>query len=252
MNTSNKILAGFFLLVFLVPAMMVMAFKSKIRKDEYKMVSRDWYHNGNWKTGKLESAKIVKLVGIPGNVLKVNLSYADTASYNYHKGQLDSIRIQSLGDTIIIQYRFAGSNANEISDAGLYLDLSLPDFEQLVAENVEVNLVSWDSSGTKNMVVDLKGTSRFTMGMPAEDEFSRVRGRKPITLNRFSAKIENASLYLGKEVILQEMNVDASGKAILDMNKEVVVGRMTGSLSDNSSVNADWRYLKQLHSVPAQ
>ena len=251
MNTSNKILAGFFLIIFIVPAMMVMAFKSKIRRNDYKIVNRDSFANGNWKTGKLQSPKVVKLVGIAGNALKVNVNYADAARYNYATGSRDSIKMVTIGDTIEIHYTFTGS-PNDIADANLYLDLSLPRLERLIAENVEVNIISLDTSGAQSLVIDLNGTSRLSIGKNEGDQYLPTSDNQAIRLSRLAATVDNSALNIGKGVTIGEMNIDVTGKSRLVISKDAVIGNISGKLSDSSRVDANWNYLKQLNSLQAQ
>ena len=251
MNTSNKILAGFFLIVFLVPVMMVMAFKGKIRRNEYKIVNRESFENGNWKTGKLQPAKVIKLIGIPGNALKVNVSYADTARYSYVVGEGDSVQISNTGDTVEIRYRFSGL-PRDVSDARLYLDLSLPRMERLIAENAEVDFLSLDSTGSQVLTIDVKGTSRVNMGIVDEGQYVQPGTGKPINLASLSVNIDNSDLYIGHDVSVGQMNIEATGKSKLAINRDAAVGSISGRLSDSSRVDAGWNYMKQLQRLPAQ
>ena len=74
MKTSSKILTGFFIIVFLVPVAMFMAFKRKIDKGQYTLVRNDSFQSMNSRKGDIASFKVIKLVGAKGNNLKVNLS----------------------------------------------------------------------------------------------------------------------------------------------------------------------------------
>ncbi|HUM66223.1 MAG TPA: hypothetical protein PLV32_10270 [Chitinophagaceae bacterium] len=251
MNTSTKILAGFFLVVFLVPAMIFMSFKSKIRNDDFRMISRDSFEYNNWETGKTEELKMIRIVAPAEARFKVNLSQADSASYRYYKGQSDSISLHREGDVLVIRY-ISTAGTGKDSNGDVYLNLALPDLEQMEAENTEINLLSFDSTGTKNLSLDLKGTSRLNMGAPDDEEYQPRRGRKPILMNKLSARVENGSLFIGKEVNIKEMNVDAVGKSILNISTQAVVSRLQGTLSDSSSVNAGWHYLKQLNQPAVQ
>lgn len=253
MNTSNKILTGFFILVFLVPVLIVMAFKSKIRNNDFKMVSRDWHRGDNWRTGRLSHVKVVKLLGTPGNALKVKLSFADTASYSYHKSDRDSVHIQVVGDALLVHYNFENIDAEDRAYTRMNFNLSLAGFDSLIADNVEVRLASWDSTGSSNMSVDLKGTSRFIAGIPSEEEgYVWAQEQKPVRLNRFTARVADASLSLGSMVRINEMSVNTTGNATIGIGSNVSVGSISGTLSDSTSVHAGWQFLKHLNVLTAQ
>ena len=62
MNTSNKILTGFLLLVFLVPVFVLLSFKSKVRSGQFTVVKNEQYKSANFREGDFQSYKVVKLV----------------------------------------------------------------------------------------------------------------------------------------------------------------------------------------------
>ncbi len=251
MNTSTKILAGFFLIAFLVPASIFMSFKSKIRNDDFKMISRDSFEYNNWRTGKTEALKAIRIIAPADARFKVYLSQGDSAFYRYYKGQNDSISLQREGDILVIRYANTGG-AGQDSQGDVSLNLALPDLEQVEAENTEINLLSFDSTGTKSLSLDLKGSSRLKMGAPDDEEYHPRRSRKPIMMNSLSARVEDGGLFISKDVNIKEMKVDAVGKSMLTINTEAVVNRLQGSISDSTSVNAGWHYLKQLNQPAEQ
>lgn len=251
MNKSNKILIGFFLIVFLIPVLMVMAFKSKIRNGDYVIVNRDEFSRGHWNTGRLKAPRVIKLSGTPGNALKVNVSYSDRAGYSFAADFRDSVRIHESRDTVFINYNFIGDRPDDVANAEQWLDLSIPAPEHLIMDNVEVNLLSLDSSGTKSMTLEMRGTTKVYMGLSEENNFNRHR-ISPVRLDQLSVKMDNAGLYLGKNINIRQMNIDASGSSTISINKEVVIGEIRGTLSDSSSVDASWNYLKKLNAMPVR
>ena len=105
MNTSNKILAGFLICVFLVPVFVLLSFKSKINSSNFTVVKNESSTGANFRSGSFKPYRVVKLIGPGGRALKCNLQYADSLYYSYTiNDSQDSIRVYNLADTLFIQY----------------------------------------------------------------------------------------------------------------------------------------------------
>ena len=93
MKTSNKILMGFIIVVFLIPVFILMSFNSKIKKGQFTVVKREIYEGGNSRSGTIKPYRVVKIVG-PGfpEAFSCNLIPAEAASYSYqNNNDQDSI-----------------------------------------------------------------------------------------------------------------------------------------------------------------
>jgi hypothetical protein len=247
MNTSNKILSAFLLIIFLVPGLLLMAFKSKIRKDQYTLITRTGYGN-NWKTGKFGSNKVVKIEGLAEtSALNVNLRYSDTITYGYAGGDHDSIAVRELNDTVLISYKYSG---NQPGNARINMDLAMPGTETLVVKDASVNILSVKPGGSGNISMELSGSSRLNIGESPEYDFQGGQSQKAIDINQLSVKMDNSRLQLGNTVSVNELVVEANGNSKLFIHKEVRIESLRGSLSDSSTVDASWNYLKQFSGLP--
>src|SRR5262245_57901898 len=99
MKTSNKILLGFLVIIFLIPPFLLMSFNGQIKNGRYKIVKVEG-QGSNFRSGNFKPYKVVKLVSPAGRVLKVNLQHSDSLYYGYYEiGYGDSVRVYNEGDT---------------------------------------------------------------------------------------------------------------------------------------------------------
>src|SRR5688500_13761648 len=132
MKTSNKILAGFIIVVFLIPVFILMSFNSKIKKGQFTVVNREIYEGANSRSGTIKPYQVIKIVG-PGSpgAFSCNLIPAEAASYSYQNyDDYDSIKIDQVNDTLLLTYvntRYQpGNNTNSNEFANISVDLYLP------------------------------------------------------------------------------------------------------------------------------
>lgn len=248
MNTSNKILAGFFIVVFLVPVFIFMSFNSKIKKGEYKVVKNERYENPNFRSGTFKPYKVVKLISPPGMVLHCKLEYADSLYYNYdNSGSTDSIRIYNINDTVFVQYIKLQGTADASLMNELSVNMRLPSVESLIIDNAEVHLMSLDTSGNKNLSVVIEGNGLLNIGVPDEDESDKSNSvQRLYKLNQLSVETNNAQLALGKNINVQQLQLHFNGSSVLTIDDGAVIEEIQGNLSDSSSVKANWKYVKRL------
>ena len=261
MKTSSKIVAGFFILVFLVPLAMLLAFKSKIRNNEYKLMRNDSYQSVNSRQGNLGSFKVVKLVGYDGN-LKVNLGISETPHYSYTVDGDDSVNVFHVADTVYIQATgeikqshsvVIGSgeedrqNPNNYSRNDLWVELSLPSLENIVAQDAEVFLKTKDSSAVKLIAIDLKKNALLSIGQ--QNDHDRNRKMTPVQVGELKVTADDARLFIGKNVAVSQLDLNTNGISEVTISNGVAIDKLTGSLSDSSAVKANWKFLKQLQGI---
>lgn len=246
MKTSSKILTGFFIIVFLVPVAMFMAFKRKIDKGQYTLVRNDSFQSMNSRKGDIASFKVIKLVGAKGNNLKVNLSVANKARYKYSVDGGDSVKIYHSADTVFIQ---SVSEAKESQDDhfqnDVWVDLSLPSLEGIVIDNAEAFINANDSSAINRVDIILNEKSLLSVGRQDEN-YSRNDSKAPLKIDQLAVKANGGRFFIGKNVSVSRLQLETNGSADVTISDGAMVNEVMGSLSDSSSVKANWKYLKQL------
>lgn len=245
MKTSSKILTGFFIIVFLVPLAMFMSFKSKIKKGQYTLVRNDSFESINSRKGDLASFKVIKLVGAKGNNLKVNLSVANTPRYKYSVEDSDSLKIYYSADTVFIQsVSQAKKNQDGYFRNNLHIDLSLPSLENIIVENADAFINSADSLAIQTVSVELKEKGLLRIGQSGENYPDNPKSA--IKIEQLSVKADGSKLFIGKNVSITKLKLHADGSSDITISDGATVNEVAGSLSDSSSVKANWKYLKQL------
>jgi hypothetical protein len=250
MNTSNKILTGFLIVIFLVPVFMLLSFNSSIRNGQFTVVKNEQSNGANFRNGNFKPYKVVKLVSPPGRALKCNLQYADSLYYSYNMNDSqDSIRVYNLADTLFIQYisrKAEKDNTDVYSDNELYVEIKLPSVEQLVVNNAEATISDMNASVTKNMLVELYGTGLLNLGSIEEEAKDTTANKTPYTIDQLSVKSADGEMALGRNVHIGQLMIQADGTSTVNIKEGAAIGDIQGSLSDSSTVNASWKYVKRL------
>lgn len=254
MNTSNKILTGFFLLIFLVPVFVLLSFKSKIRSGQFTAVKNDQYISENFRSGNFQPYKVVKLVGPAGRALKCNLQYSDSLYYSYNMNDSrDSVRVYNLGDTLFIQYinkTATKDNTDVYSHDELYVEVKLPSVQQLVINNAEATISYMNTEVTNSMLVEVYGTGLLNLGSTNnnddDDNNHLTESNGFYTINQLSLKSDNGEMSLGNNINVGQLTINAEGKSTINIKEGASIDNVQGNLSDSSTVNASWKYVKKL------
>lgn len=172
MMTSNKILIGFCILVFLLPVFMFMSLKGKIKKGEFvEQTVEEYYQMNNFKR-ELDLSKpirVVKIISPVSKVLNCTIQYNENPGYSYSDfDETDSLRIIYIGDTLLVEYvvmqpdkeAVSKSNAHIVTD----LKLSLSQLDYLFVNNAEVTMVDADTTTGKGVVVDVVNNGSVNFG----------------------------------------------------------------------------------------
>ena len=251
MKTSNKILLGFLILIFLIPAFAVMSFSNKIKNGRYTVESQQG-QGSNFRSGNFKPYKVVKFIAPAGRVLKANLQHSDSLFYSYHQmGGGDSIRVYNTGDTLFVH--FINPDENEV--VHLSVNLKLPAFDNLVIDNAEVTLGSTGASLNSDLLVEISGTGLLNIG--------RVREQRggpddvdvtefPYAINRLSVRMNEGEVALGGKTDIKQLNLQVNGAGVLSVNDGATIGEVSGRLSEESSVKANWKYVKKLAALTTE
>ena len=250
MNTSNKILTGFLIVVFLVPVFVLVSFRSKIRSGKFTVVKNEKYISENFRSGNFKTYKVIKLVSPAGRALKCNLQYADSLYYSYNvNDSRDSIRVYNLADTLFIQYISKTAQKDKTvvySQDELYVDVKLPSIEELVVNNAEATISGMNAVVSKNMTVELYGTGLLNIGSKTPDDGDTGQSNISYTIDQLLLRSANGEMSLGKNVHIGQMIIQADGTSVVNIEDGAEIDHIQGNLSDSSTVNASWKYVKKL------
>lgn len=251
MKTSNKILLGLFIIVFLIPVFIIMSFRSMIKKGQFTVIKDQPYMNDNLRSGNLKPYKVIKLVAPEGRMLKCNLKFSDSLYYRYYgnDGSGDSINIYNKADTLFVQYikqSVKKGSDDDYNDNELQAELKLPSMEHIIMENAEATILSADTAKNNSMDIEVYGNGLFNMASTAENIDKRSETVSPYKIGQLSVKSINGRIHLGKAAEIGQLNLAVNGNTSITIEDGATIGEMKGSLSDSSTVKASWKYVKKL------
>jgi hypothetical protein len=254
MKTSNKILIGFLAIVFLIPVLAIMSFKSKIRKGQFTIESQEG-QGSNFRSGTFAAYKVIRFVS-PGNrLLKVNIKQSDSLYYSYHMmGGDDSIRITNVGDTLLIHYGGRAATMNN-GQSELRLSLKLPSIAQLVIDNADITLDSLNAQTQTGITATVMNAGRLKIGTLIEERIHQNITEEidyPYSLQTLAVNLDGGELLLGSKTNIQRLSLDARGPSVVTIKDGATIGETTGSLSGESAVRANWKYIKRLAALATE
>lgn len=248
MKTSNKILLGFLIVVFLVPVYVLMSFKSKIKNNEFKVVKGGPYNNSSDHSGTFKSYKVIKLVAPEGKIMKTDLHFSDSLYYTYRNdGVRDSIRVYNQADTLFVEYASVTAEKRDNNFYGsneIYTDVFLPSINHLIIENAEATILSPNSPSGGHVNIEVLGTGLINICGETESRTNNNQANTVYKLENLSLQSINGNIYLGKALDIGLLNLNTTGNASVTIEDGAVIGDIKGNLSDSSTVNANWKYLK--------
>lgn len=250
MNTSNKILTGFLIVILLVPVFILLSFNSKIKSGQFTVVKNEQYMGADFRSGNFKPYKVVRLVAPSGRALKCNLQYSDSLYYSYTMNDSrDSIRVYNLADTLFIQHISMATgkdNTGVYADNYLSVDIKLPSIEQLIVNNAEATIQSKNFMGNKNWLVEINGTGILNVGEAAEDDKDTAENKVSFAIEQLSIMSTNGEVVFGSNVNIGQLILHAKGNSVVTIKEGAAFSDVQGSLSDSSTVNASWKYVKKL------
>ena len=247
MRTSNKILLGFIILCFLIPTFLMFSFKSKINNGRFTIAKQEG-QGSNFRNGNFKPCKVIKFVSPEAGLLKATIKQSDSLYYSYYMmNHQDSIKVTNVADTLVVElvnYELDGVDYR----TDLNVTLKLPSCENLIIDNAEVMFDS-TAAFSGDLSVVLNGAGKLNIGRtkerrPGADE-NEVR-EFPYSVNRLAVKMNGGELSVGSQSTIQQMDLRAEGQSAVIINNGAVIQELSGSLSEQSSVKATWKYLKRL------
>ena len=284
MKTSNKILLGFLIVVFAIPIFLVMGFRSKIRDRRFTAVQSDFDMVYGSRKGKLPKYKVVKIMGPesyitlgvdgPGvsNVFTCNIISSHEAKYMYNNHDLDSVRFEQKGDTLLIKY--IGPIERGTVDPGsttyshILAAIYLPDLSNIIVDNAIVSMDSTDMGMNAEMYFDLRNHAGLDLGINGANKTTTVavtgvnkgdtatilqesviKERNTGLFNKIKLKTSQSKVVLGGYAWIKELNLEVkeTSEIVLDDNSRI--DQLSGFISDSCTVKANWKNIRRLASL---
>ncbi len=269
MKTSNKILAGFFIVIFLIPVFILMSFNSKIKKGQFTVVKREIYEGANSRSGTIKPYQVIKIVGpgFPGT-FSCNLIAAESASYSYQNySDQDSIKIEQVNDTLLLTYvntgYQSGNNTNSSEFSNISMALRLPVITNVIVEGADVNIDSINITANKEIFFDLRNKASLNLSNRGTATSHEVHLAQPggqfkdsVTkrnstgmFNKLNVKAVSANLAIGPYATIRDLNLQIDGTSKVNVNDNSHIDQLSGFISDSCTVEANWKNIRRLASL---
>lgn len=269
MKTSNKILVGFIIVIFLIPVFILMSFNSKIKKGRFTVVNREIYEGADSRSGTIKPYQVVKIVGpgFPG-AFSCNLIPAEAASYSYqnHNDQ-DSIKIEQVNDTLLLIYVNTGDQSDNNTNNKLFthisVDLHLPVIANVIVEGADLNIDSMDIAANPEIFFDLRGKASLNLSKngTSNTDFAHLNqsgGQFKDTVlkrtstgmfNKLNVKAASANFTIGPYSTIKELNLQIDGASKVNVADNSHVDQLSGFISDSCTVAANWKNIRRFASL---
>ena len=269
MKTSNRILLGFFTLVFATPVFLFMGFRNKIDKGEFTVTKTNDTGQKFYK-GALKPYKVLKITG-PGmaGVLSCNILPAGLPSFEYSNyDNSDSINMVQNGDTLLIKYVNTGRPVDENNNYQEYMHISinlyLPVIQNIIVEGAGIFIDSVSTAANPEIYIDLSKQAQLTLGKWgtattvnfAENSVlnrtdtitnsSFVNEKSTGQFNKVSIRTSNSQVSFGMFAWVKDLNLNMVGSSTISVDDKSRIGQLTGFISDSASVKANWNNIRKL------
>jgi hypothetical protein len=211
MKTSNKILSGLIIVIFVVPFLLAATLKSKMKKGIYTVEKNYAPDKGGTRSGTFTAFKVVKVIAPRPELLTCNLKQSDKMSFDYfNDGSNDSLAVFTSNDTLYVQYIAQQEKSGQHESRGygkIVVNINLPFINHLIVDGAEVILDS--PSAASGLSVSLKNNGEIKQGNDSEKDAPPVSSIK-------------------KERVLQELKTDKEEVVSVDENKNMGVVQNIG------------------------
>ncbi|MEO6232390.1 MAG: hypothetical protein ABJB11_24655 [Ferruginibacter sp.] len=269
MKTSNKILLGFFMLVFAAPILLLMGFRNKIKNGEFSVTRLD-ANSSNIHKGVITPYKVVKIIG-PGiaEVFSCNIFPAGTGSYEYiNYNNSDSVSVQQKGDTLLVTYVNMSSqvNANYQEYTHLSINLYLPGINHIIMEGASVVIDSMSAMVDTAVYFHLSKQANLTLGEYGSSTTVKTAlventdSNMPDTIlstslstekstgqfNKINISATNSYVNFGMHAWMKNLNVNMLGWSTIAVDDKSRIEQLAGYISDSATVKANWKNIRRL------
>lgn len=160
MKTSNKILTGFLVVIFIIPFLAASVLKKKIEKGEYKVVKTENRNALNVISGPLDTVRVLDIAASDPGLLHCKLIPADSMKYSYERySATDTLTIYQKNDTLFIRHPSIMAKADKSKLYYLHVNVFLPRFDNLKVDGASVFIDTLPNpSGTFTVTLKNGGT----------------------------------------------------------------------------------------------
>ncbi len=185
MKTSNKLLLGVLAICFVMPLVLAMSLKQKVKNREFTVHQGNTKTGSNQRTGTFAAFKVVKVTAPHPELLRCNLKLSESMQYKYHKGEgKDSLMVFTRNDTLYINYVAHKGNADENGNGNpknFQINVKLPSMNNLIVDGAVVIIDSLPAT-TGPLSITLKNNGVVRDGSKTKkDDNAKLVSPKGVT-----------------------------------------------------------------------
>lgn len=272
MKTSNKILAAFCLIVFSVPVLMLIGFRSQISNQKFTEINSKYGHTETIIKGALNPYKFVKIIGPGRDVFTCNIIPSDSASYDYQNLDEDHrIKIEQINDTLLVKYispeRQVNLNSSSISYTQTHINLYLPVINRIIIDGASVIIDSANTITNPEISFNLSNQAILQLGKFGHSQSTSISAsmetesnglkidssaissniiERSGKLNNVKIESTNSTFTVGPYSWIKELNLQIKGHSRVNIDNESRIDQLSGFISNSSDVGANWKNIKRL------
>ena len=274
MKTSNKLLLGFIIAVFLLPVCTFFVLKGMVKKGKYTVrhYTMDGYisYTGRpyaldgYRSGSIGEYKAIKIIGATDHVMNNGglicvIHHSDSASYYkyyFHNDAYDDVTVKDsislgvVGDTLIVQRLIVTPKDTACqyhTSIQKNVDLYLSSYPNISVSNAIVQL---DSNGTENLSVNLKDNASLVFGAATKNmaypENPLQYGSRPIVYKNIHIASSKSSIRLNSNTLIDSLYLDMNGTSDLSIPDSVSIKSINGSIDQSTVITATSGIYKRL------
>jgi|GEM_PF-4910683 hypothetical protein len=241
MNTSNKILVIFTIFLLLIPVMVILALKSKVKKGDFVVRHFNEQNLDRRKTENLDGIKAIHFLNNSDPGLRVIFVKADSAYLEFDPEVKERFRLVRKGDTAVLFVENAEQKGNNYET---WVRVSLPAMNWLELRNANARLTTWKNDVSSELNVRLDSSSSLQFGPEVHDENPDI---DELQISKLDVNVQDAKLNIGK-VKVGQLQIRTSGKSELRVDADSKIESVSGSLSDSTLLHGGWHLIKALAS----
>lgn len=247
MKTSTTILVIFFAIIFLTPFLIAFALTSKLKSGAYTVVKTGVNEaNRNFKVANF------KVVKIKSNFseLRCSIIKDDSSFVSYPNWSNDSVSLSNIGDTLVVSH-----NRPNMNDESFHINIHGTDPTSILADNASILIFPHTFFADHPLNVELKNgaglrfLSSATKYIEDDEDGEQDTTVNRVRFNKIAISADASAVQLPAFIQVDALTFKLHNKSKLLFTAGLKYGQLSGSVSDDSEVQAPWRIVKELKSV---
>ncbi len=248
MHTSTRLLTTFFLLVFLSPLLLSLAFKRKIKANEYVVIDSSMYQSQQHLV-KIKQPKTLVVEKVPCVIMQ-----AENPAYEVYNAE-KNIRVVEDVDTLRIFFAQDQDQPGMLAEPKSFVQpvhLYLPVIPLLIVDGAELRMDSVNTTASPVIHADIRNKAKLNIGAEGAWSVNRDNRETAMEYKAFQAvdvRMMNSELNIGPFVQIGSLKMEGKEKSSVTVAPASRIDEVSASLSDSCIVHAGWNFTRKIQSI---